>query len=100
LITNFGSFVNIACYVVKAFISVIVMDEEHSAEDNMIRVNEDTPWLIIFIFSYSTIVPVVLSTLNPVIYIVFTPGTWTIRNTSNKALDSSRLREVTNTATQ
>jgi hypothetical protein len=95
LITNFGSLINIVFYGVKAYISTFVMSVEVSTEEHFIKVKEEIPWFFIFIIFYSAIVPVVLSTLNPVIYIAFTPGTAQVRKVK-KTLHDVALCETEN----
>ena len=65
------------------------MDEELTVEENMIKINEEKPWFFIFIICYSAVFPVMLSTLNPAIFIAFTPGSKHVRGFKNRLFKSS-----------
>ena len=101
MIANFGSFINISILCVKGYVSTLGFagtDEtltmkimfqywEEAVRSTPGYSNLITPFLI----SYTAIVPLALSTLNPVIYVLFTPG-------SRKWRKSTRLTLVKTSA--
>ena len=97
LITNLGSIATIGVYVVKAYVSAVTVNS--SWEDLTIRILEQIPWFSGFVICYTAVVPVLLSTLNPVIYIIFTPGSRKIGRIQSPA-ENSTLSEQRRTVSQ
>ena len=93
MITNFGSITNMAVYGMKAYLSTLGMDMDLTWEENVSKAEETIPWFFEFVICYTAIVPVVLSTLNPVIYIAFTPEARQVRKQKVKE-PSQRVNTV------
>ena len=86
MITNFGSVVNLTVIVVKAYISAMSNSGAENRGFNTfsgalweeimpsVFIEGRRQWFLIFILFYGVIVPSALSTLNPAIYIAFTPS--------------------------
>ena len=107
LITNMGSILNIAAIITKAYISTlrsmkIPSDFELSKFDGVEYGNrlakfidgQGMAWMFIYIVFQNAIIPTVLSTLNPGIYIIFTSNS--IKSNKKKC---STLHTSTLTAT-
>ena len=100
LITNLGSIATIVVYIVKAYVSNLGSVTANSSwEDFTIRTLEQMPWFSGFVICYSAVVPVLLSTLNPVIYIIFTPGSRKIGRIQSPS-ENSTLSEQRRTVSQ
>ena len=97
MIANFGSFINIGILCFKGYVSTLGFggtDETLTMKimfqfwEGAIRSTPGFRNIISpFLISYTAIVPLVLSTLNPIIYVLFTPG-------SRKWRKSTRLTVV------
>ena len=84
MIANFGSFINISILCVKGYVSTLgftgtdetlTMKIMYQYWEAAVRSTPGYSNLITpFLISYTAIVPLVLSTLNPAIYVLFTPG--------------------------
>lgn len=82
MITNFGSVANIIVIVIKAYVSAATPQKLKDSEDlgtevweeSMIAlINGPMHWIFWFTFLNTAMVPCFLSTLNPAIYLAFTP---------------------------
>ena len=101
LITNFGSFANIALYVVKAYILSFRLNNGLSQQDGIKEIHDNMSWFFAYVICYTaiSIVPVVLSTLNPAIYIALTPSSRKSRKV-DKTSSNSTIQGVKGTASE
>ena len=99
LITNFGSFANIVLYVVKAYILSFRLNNGLSQQDGIKEIHDNMSWFFAFVICYTAIVPVVLSTLNPAIYIALTPSSRKSRKV-DKTSSNSTIQGVKGTASK
>lgn len=102
MITNMGSVLSIAAIVTKASLSLVKSNgfgPDYDADNGMEEFEKQITefmgsggtWVFRYLILQSAIIPTVLSTLNPAIYIIFTPES---RRLSRK---NTKISTVTNT---
>ena len=101
MITNMGSIFNIGLIITKACISLIrsknfdpkfdfVNGMEEFENQMAMFIENGGTWIFIYMIFQSAIIPTVLSTLNPGIYIIFTPDFGTFKGRKSTLISTTR----------